>query len=511
MRKKLVCVPAFAALLASVLILPVTASASTAGPDLVASISGEGSVAAGNPQLGGRFGVSFENVGNAPATGTTVLTVNLPASMTTTGAEFNATCSPISFEHGSNCESTSQVVSAGGHTLTFTFHGTVPAGAGRPLTFLYMPGLTFTALPAGTITASVSNPGDVDPANNQVCREVGPPLTGQSGPQGCWVGSYGSVGYDLAGWDGSSDVSDLASDTSYGPSLSVQQGSRWVWASSTEDPRALESPDQSTREAATYYDANEIKLRLTFAHAFTGNLHLYAVDWDSHARRETITAGSHTVALSSDFSQGAWVTLPISVAAGGSVPILVDRTAGVNAVLSGIFIGDSSALPVVRSARETEGASAPQGSWVGTYGTAGYDLGAWSGAGDLASIPSATVSLAQGSRWAWSSSTSDVRALQSPDKSTREAATYYDANQLRLTLTFHAAYTGNLHLYALDWDSAARRELISVGGQTAVLGEAFSQGAWVTFPISAAAGETVPIVVDRTAGANAVLSGIFLG
>ncbi len=199
----------------------------------------------------------------------------------------------------------------------------------------------------------------------------------------------------------------------------MQQGSRWVWDSSTEDPRALESPDQSTREAATYYDANEIKLRLTFAHAFTGNLHLYAVDWDSLGRRETITAGSHTVALSSDFMPGRLgEQLPISVAAGGSVPIVVDRTAGANAVLSGgIFLGDSGALPVVRSAKETEGASAPQGSWVGTYGSAGYDLGAWSGTGDLASIPSATVSLAQGSRWVWSSSTSDVRALESPDLS----------------------------------------------------------------------------------------------
>ncbi len=55
-------------------------------------------------------------------------------------------------------------------------------------------------------------------------------------------------------------------------------------------------------------------------------------------------------------------------------------------------------------------------------------------------------------------------------------------------------------------------ELISVGGQTAVLGEAIpTRATWVTFPISVAAGETVPIVVDRTAGANAVLSGIFLG
>jgi hypothetical protein len=32
----------------------------------------------------------------------------------------------------------------------------------------------------------------------------------------------------------------------------------------------------------------------------------------------------------------------------------------------------------------------------------------------------------------------------------------------------------------------------------------------VSFPISVNAGETVPIVVDHTAGFNAVLSGIFL-
>jgi hypothetical protein len=507
MRRR-ICIAVFALLLMSLLVLPAVASASIEAPDLVASISGDGDVSAGNPQLSGRFGVSWQNVGNAAATGTTTVTVNLPASMTTEGAMFEATCSPVSFEHGSNCESTSQAISPDHHTLTFTFHGTTPAGTGRPLTVLYKPGITFAALPSGTITASVSNSADVNPANNHACREIDTPSGVQSdAPQGCWVGSYGHEGYDLAGWDGTSDVSDLSSDTFYGPSLSVLQGSRWVWASSTEDPRALESPDQSTRDAATYYDSNEIKLRLSFARAYTGNLHLYAVDWDSLGRRETITVGGHTASLSSDFSQGAWVTLPISVAAGGSVPIVVLRTAGANAVLSGVFLGDAGGLPTIGS----KGASAQQGSWVGAYGSAGYDLGAWSGSSDLMSTPNATVSLAQGSRWTWSSSTSDLRALQSPDKSTREAATYYDPNQLRLTLTFHTAYTGSLHLYALDWDSAARRELISVGGQTAALAEDFSQGAWVTFPISAAAGETVPIVVDHTAGANAVLSGVFLG
>jgi hypothetical protein len=44
-----------------------------------------------------------------------------------------------------------------------------------------------------------------------------------------------------------------------------------------------------------------------------------------------------------------------------------------------------------------------------------------------------------------------------------------------------------------------------------VLSSAFNQGAWVSFPISVAVGETTSIVVDRTAGTNAVLSGIFLG
>jgi hypothetical protein len=503
---KRIYVPLFAMLLVAALVAPAAASASAPeGPDLVTSISGEGSVAAGNPQLGGQFGVSWENIGNAPATGTTVVTVNFPAGMTTTGAQFEATCSPISYEHGSGCESYSEALSNENHTLTFTFHGSLPAGSARPLKILYQPGLTFAQQAQGTITTSVAFAGDVDPGNNRSCLQVGAQLTGQSGPQGCWVGSYGSAGYDLAGWDGTSDVSDLSADTAYGPALTLLQGNRYVWAPSTEDPRGLESPDHSTRAAASYYDANEIKLRLTFAHAYTGNLHLYAVDWDSHARRESITVAGKTVALSGDFSQGAWVTFPISVAAGGSVSIAVDRTAGANAVLSGVFLGDSGSLWTTKST------SAPQGSWVGAHGSAGYDLAAWGGSSDLASLPGATVSLAQGSRWAWASSTGDVRALQSPDKSTREAATWYDPSQLRLNLTFSSAYTGNLSLYALDWDSAARRELISVNGQTAVLSGNFTQGAWITFPISAAAGETVPIVVDRTGGVNAVLSGIFLG
>jgi hypothetical protein len=66
-------------------------------------------------------------------------------------------------------------------------------------------------------------------------------------------------------------------------------------------------------------------------------------------------------------------------------------------------------------------------------------------------------------------------------------------------------------LAAVDVNTGVTMYSVSVGGQTAALSSDFNQGGWVTFPISVAAGETVPIVVDRTAGANAVLSGIFLG
>ena len=191
---------------------------------------------------------------------------------------------------------------------------------------------------------------------------------------------------------------------------------------------------------------------------------------------------------------------------GGTVTITVDRTSGPNAVLSGIFLGDAGTPP----AHPTT--SAPQGSWVGTYGASGYDLAAWnSGSTDLTSLSNVSVSVVQGSRYQWGPSTTEARALESPSTSTRTAATYYDSNQINLQLSFASAYSGNLELYAVDWDSTARREMISVNGQSAVLSGNFNQGVWASFPVNVQKGETVTITVDRLAGANAVLSGVFLG
>jgi hypothetical protein len=145
----------------------------------------------------------------------------------------------------------------------------------------------------------------------------------------------------LAGWNGSSDLTALPG----GISESVLQGTRYVWNGSTTDPRALQSPDATTRRMTTYFAATQVRVQLSFPSAYTGNLHLYALDADTHARRETMTvndgSGAQTVHLTTDFNQGAWVSFPISVPANGTVSITVSRDAGVNAVLSGIMLGDS--------------------------------------------------------------------------------------------------------------------------------------------------------------------------
>ena len=361
----------------------------------------------------------------------------------------------------------------------------------------------------------------------------------------------------------------------------------------------MQSPDTSTRHAATIYDANQVRLHLSFSTAYSGTIHIYVVDWDAIGRRETITvndgSGPQTANITTDFSQGAWVNVPINVAAGGNVTVTVARTAGINAVVSGIFLGGAAAAPApptglsasavnasqiglswtassgatsykiqrspdgstawtqvgtsstttftdsglipsttyfyrvlasngtgisapsnVASATTSAGLSysqSPQGSWVGVYGADGYALLGWNG-GDLVSMPKCSLVVDQGSRYVWNNVTG-VQALQSPDTSTREAATIYDANQVRIHLTFSTAYTGTIHLYALDGDGLGRRETITVddgsGPQTANLTTDFSQGAWVNVPINVAAGRTVTVTVTRTAGLNAVLSGVFLG
>jgi hypothetical protein len=255
-----------------------------------------------------------------------------------------------------------------------------------------------------------------------------------------------------------------------------------------------------------------VRLRIDFAAAWSGDLHLYALDWDNRGRRQTVTvddgSGPRVAALDSAFTNGLWTHAPVTVPAGGSVHITVSRTAGTSAVLSGLFLGE--AAPRLATSQ------APQGTWTASYGAGGYALGAWNGTSDLVALPAgATLVMEQAGRTRWSSSTTSVRALQGPGGVGRRAAAWSHAGELRLRIDFAAAWSGDLHLYALDWDNRGRRQTVTVddgsGPRAAVLDAAFTNGLWTHAPVTVPAGGSVRITVSRTAGTSAVLSGLFLG
>ena len=81
-----------------------------------------------------------------------------------------------------------------------------------------------------------------------------------------------------------------------------------------------------------------------------------------------------------------------------------------------------------------------QGNWVGKFGVDGYALGGWySTTDDLVALPNASLTVVQGSRWVYSTNTTDARALQPPTGTTRHSTTWYD-NNLQLRLNFPSAY-----------------------------------------------------------------------
>lgn len=168
------------------------------------------------------------------------------------------------------------------------------------------------------------------------------------------------------------------------------------------------------------------------------------------------------------------------------------------------------------------GSTSSSTAWPGAFGSDGYDLAAFDNGSDTISMPEATVDLVQGSRTVWSTKTTDPRALESPDGSYRTAAAYTDPNQVEIDLTFSKAYSGDLRLYAVDWNSGSDFETITVSDGATTLGStvfakqfgALAGGEWALLPVDVTAGQTITITATNQdgsiAGTDAVLSGIFL-
>ncbi len=153
---------------------------------------------------------------------------------------------------------------------------------------------------------------------------------------GNWQSNYGHDGFSIA--NGSQTL------PTYDPSFAPQNQSNWTWAASTTDPRSLKLPAGGGGLAATWYNSTSFSFDVNFADGNVHQLALYALDWDSQGRSETIQVFDAVSNLSlastavSNFSNGVYVVWNIS----GHVKIYVTAIGGPNAVISGVFFGGAS-------------------------------------------------------------------------------------------------------------------------------------------------------------------------
>jgi glucose/arabinose dehydrogenase len=150
-----------------------------------------------------------------------------------------------------------------------------------------------------------------------------------------------------------------------------------------------------------------------------------------------------------------------------------------------------------------------RGSWRGAYGGDGYAV-----VGDVTSYPAyAQVAPAGQAAWTWNAATSDVRALQRASGTSRLAATWYGAPTFSIAVNLTDGQSHRVALYAIDWDTDARVQRVEIrdAATQAVLDtrtlSGFNGGQYLVWTLKG----HVTIHVTRTAGTNAIVSGLFFG
>jgi hypothetical protein len=154
--------------------------------------------------------------------------------------------------------------------------------------------------------------------------------------RGNYVGVYGQDGLWIA------THSELL--PSYA-TVSVANASTWTWSATPANAGNVSNPPTCwyTAPATTPFTFN-----VNLTDGKTHQLALYAEDWDPAARAEAVTIKSTSGAVLnsqsiSSFAKGVYLVWNIS----GNVIITVAQTAGVNAVVSGLFFSTPGVTPPV--------------------------------------------------------------------------------------------------------------------------------------------------------------------
>ena len=130
--------------------------------------------------------------------------------------------------------------------------------------------------------------------------------------------------------------------------------------------------------------------------------------------------------------------------------------AGINAVVSGIFFDPPTTATATASLVKTD--TTTEGTWIGSYGTQGYDL-----INSSSSLPSyATVTPTGDLSWTWAASTTDPRGLQVAGGGSRIAACWYSATSFSVDVDLTDGQAHDVAIYALDYDRKGRGEQVQI-------------------------------------------------
>ena len=179
-----------------------------------------------------------------------------------------------------------------------------------------------------TITASMSVTVGTPGASATFIKE-------DTSTEGNWIQAYGSQGFNIIG--------STTSYPSYAAVTAVGE-TKYTWAASTTDPRALQNASGTGRIAACWYSPTSFSVDVNLTDGQAHDVALYAVDWDKQGRSEQIqiTSAATGAVLDtetlSNFSGGVYLQWELS----GNVVITFKTLAGPNAVLSGLFFDPPS-------------------------------------------------------------------------------------------------------------------------------------------------------------------------
>ena len=342
-------------------------------------------------------------------------------------------------------------------------------------------------------------------------------IKSDSATSGSWKGVYGGEG-------AAAPYSDFL--TPGDVEFTAAGINSWSWAYPTASTVGLQKRSSSERFATCWYSPTEMSFDLKLEGTATHRVSFYFSDFDALGRQQTvqiIDAASGQVLDTrniSNFSKGLYLTWDLK----GDIRVKVSRVAGANAVVSGIFFdeGSSSAptptptptpgptpapVPGPNAVRFLAANTTMGGAWIGSFGSEGRQV-----IGDSARLPAyTTISTSGTTEHVWNWSNTDSAALQRTSTGDRVAACWYSSSSFSVRVNISDGRTHKVSFYCLDWDVANRAQKVEVldAATGAVLHSTsvsnFQEGTYLSYDVKG----SVIFRFNRTAGANAVVSGMF--